>query len=115
MVIGWVMGNKFVIGERVIRKMTETAHVIQDLNFKDSVETLHVATGEFKTVEGTWLYMVDGVPSWIVEDALMKIHHEKSRNCDRQRISDGLVPAYHPAIVQIFRKLLTAHSVHREH
>lgn len=70
---GGLMGNKFVIGERVIRKMTETAHVIQDLKFKDSVETLHVATGEFKTVNGAWLYIVDGVPSWIVEDALMKM------------------------------------------
>lgn len=67
------MGNKFVIGERVIRKMTETVHVIEDINFKDSVETLHVATGEFKTVKGAWLYRVDGVPSWIVEDALMKM------------------------------------------
>lgn len=65
------MNNKFVIGNHVIRKLTESVHVIEDLRQDDKPRTiLHPATGEFSEAV-TWVYKISGFDFWIVEEALM--------------------------------------------
>lgn len=65
------MNNKFSIGSKVIRKLTETEHVVEDISFNEGLETLHPSTGEFGKAKSPWNYKISGYHMWIVEDALI--------------------------------------------
>lgn len=65
------MDNKFGIGDQVIRKLTESPHIIEDISHNPELETLHPATGEFGKASSPWNYKISGYDMWIVEAALI--------------------------------------------